>query len=207
VPGDPIAIQVVRFDTEEVWAGELNGTVMTARRSFAAELGEEVGEEGDAAATAYEYETVVDDTGTMTVSVPTVWAQRDTTATDLGFPGGPTPSISAAPDLAGFLNTYENSGMVMFGIPSGITEPGTIDLVLDASAPDDPSCVSDGRLPYEDSVFVGQVETWFCDFVIYIALAASPASQPDALMVIGVGAVTEADLEAFDQITYTFNFL
>jgi serine protease Do len=207
VPGDPIAIQVVRFDTEEVWAGELNGTVMTARRSFAAELGEEVGEEGDAAATAYEYETVVDDTGTMTVSVPTVWAQRDTTATDLGFPGGPTPSISAAPDLAGFLNTYENSGMVMFGIPSGITEPGTIDLVLDASAPDDPSCVSDSRLPYEDSVFVGQVETWFCDFVIYIALAASPASQPDALMIIGVGAVTEADLEAFDQITYTFNFL
>ena len=207
VPGDPIAIQVVRFDTEEVWAGELNGTVMTARRSFAAELGEEVAEEGDAAATVYEYETVVDDTATMTVSVPTEWAQRETTPTDLGFPGGPTASISAAPDLAGFLNTYENSGMVMFGIPSGITEPGTIDLVLDASAPDDPSCVSDSRLPYEDSVFVGQVETWFCDFVIYIALVASPASQPDALMVIGVGAITEADLEAFDQITYTFNFL
>lgn len=207
VPGDPIAIQVVRFDTEEVWAGELNGTVMTARRSFAAELGEEVAEEGDAAATAYDYETVVDDTATMTVSVPTEWAQRETTPTDLGFPGGPTASITAAPDLTGFLNTYENPGMLMFGIPSGLTELGTTDQILDASAPDDPSCVSDSRLPYEDSVFVGQVETWFCDFVIYIALAASPASQPDALIVIGVGAVTEADLEAFDQITYTFNFL
>lgn len=207
VPDDPIAIQVIRFDTEEVWAGELNGTAMTARRSFAAELGDEVVEEGDAGAAAYEYETIVDDTGTITVSVPTAWAQRDTTPADLGFPGGPTARITAAPDLAGFLSTYEHSGMLMLGLPSGSTELGTVDEILDASVPDDPSCVSDSRLPYEDAVFVGQVETWFCDLLIYIALAASPASQPDALIVLGVGAASEADLEAFDQITYTFNFL
>ena len=206
VPGDPIAIQIIRFDTEEIWAGELNGTPMTARQSFAAEFSEDVSED-TATDAAYQYETIVDDTGTITVSVPTAWAQVDTTPTDLGFAGGPTPSIAAAPDLEGFYNTYESPGVLMFGLTSGASELGSTSDVLAAIAPDDPSCVSNGRAPYEDAAFVGEVESWLCDFSVYITLAANPAGVPDALIVIGVVAVTEADLEAFDTITFTFNFL
>ena len=205
IPGDPIAIQVIRFDTEEVWAGELNGTPMTARQSFAADLSDGVSE--DSAGAAYQYETVVDDTGTITVSVPTVWAQRETTPTDLGFSSGLTPSIAAAPSLEGFFNTYAGPGMLMFGLPTGGSELGTPGDVLTASAPDDPSCVSNGREPYEDGVFVGEVESWLCEISAYITLAANPIGEPDALIVIIAQAATEADLEAFDEITYTFNFM
>jgi len=61
VPGDPIAIQVFRIDTDEVWAGELNGEPMTARQSFAAEFEGDVADDS-ASATAYQYESIVDDT-------------------------------------------------------------------------------------------------------------------------------------------------
>jgi serine protease Do len=203
VPDEPIAIQVIRFDTEEVWAGELNGTPMTVRRSFATELEGEV-EEVDDSAPAYEYEEVIDDTGTLTVSVPTVWAQRDTTPTTLES-GEVIPSIAAAPDLEGFYNSYDQPGMLMFGLTSGAT--ATTDVALDEVAPDVADCTSNGREPYEDPVFVGQVEYWTCGQALYITLAANPASQPDALVVIGVSAITEADLEALDNITNTFNFL
>jgi serine protease Do len=204
VPGDPISIEVIRFDTEEVWAGELNGTAMTARRSFATELGDEVAEV-DAGTASYDYEELVDDTGTMTVSVPTAWAQQDTAPTDIGLADGPTPSISAAPDLAGFLAGYEEPGMLMLGVTSGAT--GTTDAVLDALAPTDAGCTPEGREPYEDPVFLGQVDYWACGQAVYVGIAANPAGNPDALVVIGVVAVTEADLEALDEIVNTFNFL
>lgn len=203
VPGDPITIQVVRVDTEEVWAGELNGEPMTPRVSLAEELGAEV----ESSTAEYEYESIQDDSGTITVSVPTAWVQRELAPTDLGAPEGLTPSIAASPDLDSFYATFSEPGVLMFGLPSGGASLGTTDEVLTAVAPDDPSCVSDGRAPYEDSVFLGQVESWFCDQGIYITLAASPTGNADALIVIGVVAVTEADLQAFDEITYTFDFL
>jgi serine protease Do len=204
VPGDPIGIQVIRFDTEEVWAGELNGTPMTVRQSFATELGDEV-EEVDEGTAAYDYEELVDDTGTMTVSVPTAWAQQDTAPADLGLPGGPTPSIVAARDLAGFLDSYEQPGLLMLGATVGVS--GTTDEVLDVLAPIDVGCTPEGREPYEDPVFVGQVDYWSCGEAVYIGIAANPISNPDALVLIAVVAVTEADLEALDNITNTFNFL
>lgn len=204
VPGDPIAIQIIRSDTEEVWAGELNGTPMTVRHSFATELEGEV-EQADEGTAAYDYQELVDDTGTMTVSVPTAWAQQDTAPTDIGLADGPTPSISAAPDLAGFLASYEEPGMLMLGVTSGVTS--TTDAILDALAPTDPGCTSEGREPYEDPVFIGQVDYWACGQAVYVSIAANPGGSPDALVVIGVVAVTEADLEALDQIVNTFNFL
>jgi len=206
IPGDPIAIQVIRFDTEEVWEGELNGAAMTARQSFAAEFEGEVTDDA-ASATAYQYESIVDDTGTITMSVPTLWAQRETAPTDLGLSSGPTPSLVAAPNLDGFYNTYLSPGALMFGVPTGGSELGTTGEVLDLIVPDDPSCVFNERSPYEDSVFIGEFESWLCEGSIYITLAANPIGAPDAIAVVAVVAVTEADLEAFDRITATLDFL
>lgn len=208
-PGEPIAIRVIRFDTGEVWEGELNGTPMTARFSFAEELGDEVpNDSGSGQATAqYEYETISDDTGTLVVSIPTAWNDRDTTPTDFGLSTGPAASIFAAPDLDGFLNTYVAPGVLMLGVPSGASEFGGADATLDLLVPDDPACVSDGRSDYDDSVFTGRVESWICsDAALFVALVASPTGLPDAMVIVGVVAVTDADLEALDQVLYSFNF-
>jgi serine protease Do len=204
-PGQPISIQVIRFDTGEVWEGELNGTPMESRYSFANELADDVPDA--TVATAYEFETVIDDTGTLVVSVPTAWSQRATAPTDLGLGTGPLASIAAAPDLQAFYDTYDHSGVLMLGLPSGATELGTLDDFLGLAVPDDPTCASDGRTDYDDPVFVGRAEIWACGSgSIWVALAASPAGLPDAVIFIGVLAVTEADLDALDQVLYSFNF-
>jgi len=95
----------------------------------------------------------------------------------------------------------------MFGVPTGGSELGTTGEVLDLIVPDDPGCVFNERSPYEDPAFVGEFESWFCEQSVYITLAASAIEAPDAMIVVAVVAVTEADLEAFDEITASFNFL
>ena len=66
--GAPIAVEVLRYDTSEVLKGEINGDEPLALAfSFAEEVGDEVGDDSDAAAAAYEYETVVDDTNSIQV--------------------------------------------------------------------------------------------------------------------------------------------
>ena len=88
--GAPIAVEVLRFDTSEVLKGEINGDQpIELAFSFAEEVGDEVGDDSDAAAAAYTYESVTDDLGQIYVDVPTAWADRDTApgTLDDGTPG------------------------------------------------------------------------------------------------------------------------
>jgi serine protease Do len=200
---DPIAVQVIRYDTGEVWEGELNGTPMSARFSFADELAGEV--PVDDSGPAYTYETVTDDTGTITVDVPSAWGDRDTQPTDFGLPSGPAPSILAAPNLSAFLDSYTNPGVAFIGVSSGASGIDPLALIGDLAATD-PACSSDGPSPYSDPAFEGQLEAWVCGAALYIAVAAKPLTNPDAIVIVTIVAVTEADLDALDQILLTFDF-
>ncbi len=197
-PGAAIAVEVIRYDTQEVWAGEINGTPMTARFSFAEELGGEVEDTGG----SYSYETVNDDTGAITVSVPVEWNQRDTTPTDLGF-GDLSPTIIASPNLDSFLNSYDAPGMLFFYVPGGA---GDNNALLDQLA--DPSCTEESRSDYDDSAFIGRQLTMSCPGgALLVVVAGSPVWDPAQTVVLGVQVLTTADLEALDQILYTFNIL
>ena len=125
VKDHPIAIEVIRFDTGEVWAGELNGTPMEVRYSFA-ELADEVPDDSGSGGQAvqYEYETVVDDTGTIVVSVPTAWDDATQLLGTWASDFGPVPTIWAAPNLQAFIDSYDYPGMLMIGLPSGASEFG-----------------------------------------------------------------------------------
>jgi serine protease Do len=200
--GDAIAIQVIRFDTQEVWEGELNGTPMVARFSFAEALGDEVEEGGSAdGSSTYSYESITDETGTITVSVPVEWADRVLSPQDIGI-DAPVPAIQAAPDLAAFTNTNEAPGMVFLAVPSGANEVDP-NAVLDNFAPD--ACEDLGRDDYADAVFAGRQQVWSCGASLVVVLSVKPAGNPDVLVVVAMQAQTEADLEALDNIILTFN--
>ena len=68
----PIKIEVLRFDTSEILTGEINGDEPLEQTfSFAEAVEEEVDvEDGDEAETYDSYQTIVDDTGTLTVDLP-----------------------------------------------------------------------------------------------------------------------------------------
>ncbi len=197
--GAALGIEVIRFDTEEVWAGELNGTPMAARFSFADDLGDEVDQTTD----SYTYEDVTDDTGSITVSVPMEWAERSTAPIDLGF-GTPSPAIVAAPSLDGYNSGYDVPGMYFFYVPAGVG--AAPDDLLDQLA--DANCAEEAREDYDDSVFTGRRLIMSCpNGTLMVIVAGSPNFDPSQTVVVGVQAVTSADLEALDNIFYTFNII
>jgi serine protease Do len=203
--GDAIGIEVIRFDTQEVWSGELNGAPMVARFSFAQELQDDLpadqGTTPDTPATGYTYEDVVDDTGQITVSVPVEWADRNTAPTEGDI--GQIPTILAAPNLDAFNSTYVDPGLSFQYAPTGL-ESVTPDQIIDNLSPTD--CVDQGRSDYDDAVFQGRQQVFLCsDTSLVVIVAAAPVSNPNARVAVTVQAVTDADLDALDQVLLSFN--
>lgn len=199
---DPLAIEILRFDTEEVLEGTLNSDEeLTLSFSFAQELGDEVG--GDSGV-AYEYMEVRDDAGVLVMQVPTTWAEID--GGDWVIDGETIGNqIVAATSLFGFFDTWETSG-AFFGASEVLldeTEPGDL---LDVSDFSD-NCTYDDRHDYEDAVYTGAYDVWVqcgsTDTAFVVLEAYPPEKEFVALVQIQV--VTDADLEALDVILATFD--
>ena len=107
-PGTPIQIEVLRYDTQEVLRGELYGdTPIEPVFSFA----EEVGDVDTATAETYSgYQTLVDDTGKITIDVPNEWT--DVITSPLVFDDGTENAfIQASTDNEAFDNTWDVPGL------------------------------------------------------------------------------------------------
>jgi serine protease Do len=197
----PIRIEVLRYDTEEVLTGEINGDKpLELSFSFAQAVEEEV--PVDAATDTYDsYTTLTDDTGALTVDVPSTWTSTDLTPLVLDD-GTTTPFIQASPDLAAFNETWTTPGLVFTSL-DGVDIP----TALSTFAPSD-ACVDGGITDYSDAAFQGQYQVWTdCGGTdtLFVVLAAEPLSGGTGVVVIGAQIVTDADLDALDQAFATFN--
>ena len=200
--GAPIAIEVLRYDTSEVLKGEINGGEPLALAfSFAEEVGDEVGDDGAAAAATYEYEEVIDDLGQIRVEVPTAWAQRDTTPI-IEADGTQEPYIAASTDLEGFVNGFTAPGLVFAKLPA------TADLDASLAQYGFPNNCSDGGVTdYSDPVFTGKYQIWLdCGGTAndIVTLVAVPGDN-SYLAVIQAQIVTDADIDALQRAFDTFN--
>ena len=189
-------IEVLRYATEEVLEGQLNGDPLTLSFSFAQEYQDDV-VSGDSG-TYDSYTTVTDDTGQAIVDVPTEWSDIDGTFNeDFG------PSLYAAPSLPGFLESWETPGLIL-EVSNELTA-ADIDTVLDELDQSGP-CVYEGREPYEDPLYSGLLDLWTdCGGVgtVVFTVAVSPADGAFvARMFIQV--VETRDLDAADQVFSTF---
>lgn len=204
----PIHVKVLRYDTQEVLEGEINGELPLEQVfSFAEEIDDEVDVAEAPADTYTSTQTLVDDTGTITVDVPSEWVEVDTAPLILDD-GSELPWISASPSLEGFNSTYEVPGAVVLSfspIPADAL-PATIAEFAPAAG----DCAyDDGLTAYDDGAFVGQYQLWDdCGGVgaAYVVLAAN-ANSGQGTMVIVVQLVSEADFDALDTIMATFNYL
>lgn len=206
-PDDTLNIEVLRFATQEVLEGQLNGRELETTFSFAQELQEEAAamEEGSTTTTAtYSgYMTVTDDSGVLTVDVPVEWADVNGSAwTSDGEVIG--ASVSAAPDLSGFNSTWTTPGIFFGASDTLIQEFGTMEEVLDLLTFE--SCTYVGREPYSDALYTGAYDVWSeCggEDNLFVVLASTPETR-DFLILVQVQIVSDADLEAFDYILNTF---
>jgi serine protease Do len=197
----PIALQVLRYDSQEILEGEINGDrELAATVSFA----EDAAAESDVAEAAdyTQYVSVTDDTGTLTLEVPAQWSDISTSPLQ-GDNGESYPQIQAATDLEGFNTTYGVPGVMFLSAP---TNGASIEEFLDGFAVD--GCTDGGISEYNDGVFVGGYQLWEnCagTEAIYVVLATNLVSGTDTTYITTVQAVTSADLDALDHILKTFN--
>lgn len=196
-PGDVLSVEVLRFATEEVLTGQFNGEYLTTAFSFA----DSVDTGTDAGAEYTEYTTVTDDSGTLTVSVPTAWSSIDGAPVDID--GVSSPSIIASTDVAAYNSAWDVPG-VQFVASEALTG-FTADELLDLGATTE--CTFESREDYDDGAFVGRFDTYSnCGGTgaTSIVVAAFPADGSYGVLVV-VQVVTDADLVALDEIIRTFN--
>ena len=196
---DIMKIEVLRFATQEILEGQLNGEHLQQIESFEQELGDEV-----AAGESYsEYVVVNDDSGALTIEIPAEWSDVNGAAWEIdGEELG--PSVTAAPSIAGFEETWTTPGVFFAASESAIAEVGEEEMLDFYDFSD--SCTYDERVEYDDGLYTGYYDIWSeCggEDVLYIVLATTPESR-DFLVLVEVQIASDADLEAFDNILNSF---
>ncbi|GAB4263116.1 MAG: hypothetical protein Kow0080_01120 [Candidatus Promineifilaceae bacterium] len=204
-PSDTLAVEVLRFDTQEVLEGQLNGRELEQVFSFAEQVAEDAGSAPVASdATAYsQYVQVVDDSGIMSMNVPAEWVQVDGSPWELdGEVIG--LSLTAAPDINGMLNGWTVPG-VFFGATDQFADL-TVDQLLDGFDYSG-QCSYNGRSPYQDDFYTGQYDFWYdcgSNNAMLLVVATQPNDGGSYLALLLIQIVTETDLEAADQILNSF---
>jgi hypothetical protein len=131
--------------------------------------------------------TLTDDTGTITVDVPSSWTDVDTA------PAGENPWISATPDFVGFISTFDVPGVTFEAVPY-TADTATVARERGFAG----SCAYEQVQPYDDGLFVGShlIDTGCGDAGTseYHVIAANPSNQ-------AFTALLDIQLTAFDEVS------
>ena len=202
---DTVSIEVLRFATSEVLAGQLNGKPLETSYSFANELAGDVNNTGQGYS---EFVTVQDNAGSIQVNVPSAWAEVNG---DPWVVNGETigASITAAASLDNFNNSYNEPG-VFFAASDDVAKLAgyiqLLDLYRDSFKGD---CKFKGRYDYKDSAYEGAYDVYeACAGAsdTMVVLSARPQQYKTSMLVtVIVNILTDSDAAALDEIMRTFD--
>lgn len=200
-----MTVEVLRWDTAEVLRGEINGTqALEPILSLAEEAGDQV-PEGDAPGdggmpvpTYYDYVTVTDDTGSLSIDVPTVWDDVETAPENA--PGG-FAFIGASDDMTAFRSGWSHPGLVFYLMPYQGDEWETLHYYTYEDV-----CEVQEAGDFADVMYSGVYQIWSqCrdtdGLVINLVLSDNSNTYTSVMTMY---ASTEADLEAFDRAFASF---
>jgi len=195
-----LAVEVLRWETGEQLAGQLNGDELEVVGGVAGGL-ESVRGTLPSSGVTYSYVQVSDNSGQLSMEVPTTWSDTNGNPwTDDDQEIG--PAISAAPDLDAYFETWDSPG-VFFGASQSLSDtPATLLDQYDYSG----SCTHAGRFDYADPLYTGLYDLWTgCgdNDSVYMLVAATP-EDGSFITLVGIQAVTNEDLEALEHILATF---
>jgi serine protease Do len=200
--GEPMTVEVLRYDTGQTLRGEINGEAPIEVVSVAAAIEDDTDiDTGGGSETYSAYQSVTDDTGTLIVNVPVEWGDIDPRPCDNN--GVDVPCVNAATDINGFYDSYTTSGMFF-----GLFGPTDLETLLEDYAQGS-ACSFYGTYEYEDPVFTGLYDIWEnCDGqgTYFVNLAAAPEGGAYTVL-IQMAIVVGGDWDALDQAFATFNVL
>jgi serine protease Do len=221
----PIGVEVYRPDAQKTFKGEFRGSPLAESFSFAdpnvggatsaAASGGQGSDPGTQNDDPYRYVAVQDDTGTISVEVPTEWNSVDGSEFDFG--NGQAPAVLASTDASAYKTEDEPStagvfvtalDLTQFGVTDGITIPVNVyDDALDSfSESVESSCTPGDRKDFSRDDVSGRYQV-FTDCgpektAVFVVTAAPPDSS--YLVLLLFTAKTEADLYALDHAISTF---
>jgi serine protease Do len=217
---EAIGVEVYRSDSKTTLGGEFRGRELEPSFSFSApDVAGNVKAADRSTATVsddpYTYMRVKDDSGSISVDVPTVY--RDIDGAEFPFDGGSAPAIIASPDSAAFKTSDDPStpglfigkvDLAKFGVPAGMVIPdGTYDTLLDTFSKTVSSTCSIGkRDPFDRNGVTGRFQVFedcgSAKTSTFVVIAAPPDSS--YILVIIFVAKDEKDLFALDRAISTF---
>jgi serine protease Do len=212
---DTLQIQVVQWDTQEVYEGQLNGRAL----EYTSTLSGGTGGTGTSTSTSVNcvasstsgYNTCTDDSGNLSVDVPDTWT--DVIGSPWTYDGQDIGlAISAAPNLSDFQGYYNAEGM-FFGASDKLADYGGYVQFLDFYTVDSykVDCTFKGRFDYNDTVYRGKYDFYTnCGgaggYDAYILSAVDIADPTSKIILIEVQ-VVPGDTTTVEQIWNTFYVL
>ncbi len=184
---DTMRVEIFRSSTNELMAGQLNGTPLETTVSIP----------------DVSYVSVTDSLDQITVDLPDTWSDID--SDPWGAPDSYGARIVASPDLDGFWSGHDVPGM-FFGASKSLgqsMDPGSL---LDEFADIWEGCTFDGRFDFDDSVYVGLYDRYINCGSSGATINQIAATPPDSsfILIISVKTITEADEEALSEILSSF---
>jgi len=207
-PTDVLTVQVLRFETQEMLEGQLNGRELALSFSIAEELaGQNTGTSGQSTnagtATYSGYTTVSDRSGILSVEVPEEWTdvedgdwiwQEETVGIRL----------VATPDIDSVFDSWGTPG-VLFNVSTSLVADNTPEDLLEAIDYSE-ACTYEGREAIPEGFYTGVYDVWTgCDNGDSRAIVVSvvPETQ-DFIVLFEIFVASEADVEALDHILDSF---
>ena len=213
-PADVLTLEVLRFDTQEMLEGQLNGRKLEQSFSFADELAEE-SENNSAAGTSTAgaagsgedyaaYESVSDADGVISVEVPTAWPDVSVVDWEVGEDVAGI-KLFASPDQDDFESSWGVPGVV-FSVSTSLVKEYTQEDLLDSIDYED-SCEYEGRTELPDGFYSGSFDRWLScggEGETTALIAALVPETDDFIIRIEVYMSSDADVKALDRILDSF---
>ena len=162
------------------------------------------------------YMLIKDDSGKLSVEVPSEWSDIDPTSWDFRE-GKIGLSLIASTDLDALTWYSSSTGVekasgMFFGVSSALLRAypeNTVDQILDLKEHNYSNiCEYDNRYDYDDSVYEGKYDIWTncggTDTRLFVLVALPETQTPQHVLVIQVATRSEADREAQKQILNTY---
>jgi serine protease Do len=207
---DTYSVEILRYASQEVLEGQINGRALEQSFSFAEQISEDTSSTPAVSTdqTTGGYITVQDDSGAIQMSIPAEWAQVDGQKwVDGDLVLG--ASITAAADVDAFISEYYEPG-VFFGASDQIAKLGGYVQLLDVYRETyRKDCELVGRYDYSDSAFEGKYDLYtncLSQANTMVVLSARPINNPTSMLItVLVNMMTDADFEALDEVLATFD--
>jgi len=193
---DTMSLTVIRWSDLSLLEGQLNGRELATTGYFTADTSGTTGT--DPGTTTGDWVLVTDDTGSISVEIPSYWVEGD------GSPwiyGNETigVAISAAPVLQDFSDYYNAEGVFFGASPTFAQYGGYVQFLDYYTGPDvynyrgNCSYNDTQRYAYDDGIYRGKFDYFYnCGgsggYDAYVLSAVSKASQGDYIIIIIVQA-------------------